>query len=118
MRKRFDEYVEELTRLADTQTAADLAAMSATRRVYGLTQALINHHMTHVARIAAVELPPGPELATLAMPKSTITGERLASKARGMATQAAKCESTFIAAGSLRTSSSSWVTPPIRFRRR
>ena len=99
MRKKFDDAVEEVSKLAATQTSADLRAMSTTRRLHSLTAALIEHHMTHVARIAKVALPPGPELVPLGLPKRAVTGERLAARARGMATEAQKYESTFVAAG-------------------
>jgi hypothetical protein len=99
MKKKFDETLAELARLGETQTAAELAAMSATRRVNVITQDLIEHHMSHVANIAAISLPPGLELAPLALPSEFQRGERLAAKARGMATAAQKFESTFIDAG-------------------
>ncbi len=100
MRKKFDDTVTELSKLAATQTSADLRAMSTTRKIYSLTTDLIEHHMSHIARIAAVTLPPGPELAPLALPKKRIqAGERLAAKARGMATEAEKYEAIFVDAG-------------------
>jgi hypothetical protein len=99
MRKKFDDTVEEVAKLAATQTSADLRAMSTTQRIRGLTTALIDHHMTHVARVAKVALPPGPELVPLGVPKRAVTGERLAARARGMATEAQKYESTFVQAG-------------------
>jgi hypothetical protein len=95
----FDETVEELKQLAATQTAADLRAMSSTRKIHSLTTDLIEHHMKHVARVAAVALPPGPELVPLSLPKKPVKGERLAARARGMATEAKKNEATFIDAG-------------------
>ena len=100
MRKKFDDTVTELSKLAATQTSAELRAMSTTRKIHSLTTELIEHHMSHIARIAAVTLPPGPELAPLALPKKRIqTGERLAAKARGMATEAQKYQAIFIDAG-------------------
>lgn len=99
MRKKFDEVVAELTRLAATQTSADIGALTATREVAVITQDLVQHHMAHVANIASLELPPGPALAPLALPSDNQKGERLAARARGMATAAEKFASTFISAG-------------------
>ena len=55
--------------------------------------------MAPIAHIAGAELPPTPELAPLAMPKTRQNGERLIGQARGMAAEAAKYESTFVQAG-------------------
>jgi hypothetical protein len=99
MRKKLDDITADLTSLAATQTSSGLASMSLTMKINALTKDLIDHHMSHVARIAAVELPPGPELVPLGMPKKYVAGERLVARARGMATQAVKFESTFITAG-------------------
>jgi hypothetical protein len=98
-RKKLDDAVVEITQIAAVQAGAGMAARSATRTLLGLTASLVNHHMKPIARIAAAELPPVPELAPLSLPKENQTGERLVALARGMAAEAAKYESTFVHAG-------------------
>jgi hypothetical protein len=99
MRKQLDKAIADLKQLAATQTANDLAAKSVTRKLGMLSETLIEHRMAAVARIAAVALPPGPEIAPLSKPKANQTRERLVALARGMAREAKKFESTFVEAG-------------------
>jgi hypothetical protein len=99
IKKKFDETVNELMKLGETQTAAEIAGQTATRRLAVITQELIEHHMSHVANIAALELPPGPALAPLSFPSEFQKGERLVARARGMATAAEEFKSTFLNAG-------------------
>lgn len=98
-RKKLDQSIAALTSLATAQSGNSFAEQSATQRQRGLTRALVVDHMEPIAVIAAADLPPTPEIAPLAMPKKSMTGERLVARARGMAVEAAKFEATFVQAG-------------------
>lgn len=98
-RRKLDDLVTKLSGTAVVQSGSRLAARSATRKLRVLTQALLDHHMAPIARIAKAELPPTPALAPLGMPKARETNERLVALARAMAGEAAKFRDTFIHAG-------------------
>lgn len=98
-RKKLDAAVVELAEAAVIQSGSALAAKSATSKQNILVQQLRDEHMWPIARLAAIELAPLPEISPLAMPKGTQTGERLVADARGMADEAEKFEPTLIEAG-------------------
>lgn len=99
MRRRLDQSIISLARMATAQTSNALASQSATQKVRLLTGELLTYHMAPISRIAGIALPHLPELGPLGMPPARETGERLVAVARGMAAEAAKYQTTLVQAG-------------------
>lgn len=98
-RRRLDELVTTAGAQAAEQSAADLDAQIATRRLHALRTSLLHDHMAPIAAIAAVETLSIPDLAPLRMPPRWASPELLRAHAAGMALAAAPFAGIFLAAG-------------------
>jgi len=99
-RVKLDTQVADLTAHARTQSGSHLAAQGATQTQTVARQKLLKKHMEPIARIAAAELPPTPELKPLQMPKRKgPTTDVLHATAMGMADEAEKHSAIFTGAG-------------------
>lgn len=96
-RRQLNQVVAQLAAFAATQsgkkTAGDVAHAKALR------VALVDDHMTVIARIAAVDLPQTPQLQNLRMPKGKLTLAKLVAYAHAMANTATPHSDIFVAAG-------------------
>lgn len=123
-RLKLDTQVADLTAHARTQSGSHVAAQSATQTQTAARQKLLKKHMEPVARIAAAELPPTPELKPLQMPKrKKPSADVLHAAAMGMADEAEKYTAVFTGAGlpddfvaQLRTAADA-LLPPLDARR-
>lgn len=98
-RQKLAEAIAALSTHVSGQAGSTLASRGSTQKHYALRRALIRDHMSHVARIAAADLPRTPELVPLRMPAQNLPAEKLAAAAYGMAETAKPLASVFIAAG-------------------
>lgn len=98
-RANLNAVVDELTAAAAVQFSSNVAAQSATQTQRVRTHALLREYVRPIVSMAAANLPPLPEITPLGMPSARETGERLVAAARGMATEVAKYEATFVRAG-------------------
>jgi hypothetical protein len=98
-RKKLASTIAALETAVAEQAGTSAIAKGGTSRYLALRLALVRDHMTPIARIAGIELPPTPEMSALRMPQSAWKVERLAAAARGMAQAAEPFAAEFINAG-------------------
>jgi len=98
-RQKLADAIASLSTHVSGQAGSSLASRGATQKHYALRRALIRDHMSHVARIAAADLPRTPELVPLRMPPQNLPAEKLAAAAYGMADAAKPFVTVFTAAG-------------------
>jgi hypothetical protein len=98
-RMKLDKLMADIKRHVTNQSGNELTAQIKTKKIKALRRALVRDHMTHIARIAAAELPDHPDLSPLRLPKKAPSLERLIAHARGMAAMAKTHAPVFVAAG-------------------
>jgi len=98
-RQKLADAIAALSMHVSGQAGSNLASRGATQKHYARRQALIRDHMSHVARIAAADLPRTPELVPLRMPPQNLPAEKLAAAAYGMAEAAKPFVNVFTSAG-------------------
>ena len=97
-RRKLDAQVVELDAHVKAQGGNGLAARDATLSQAAAREVLLREHMAPIARVAAAELPPSPELQPLRLPTRRLSTEVLYAAAISMADAAEPRAAVFIAA--------------------
>ena len=98
-RKRLDAMIATLSAHANGQDGNKRSAQDNTKQQHVLRLELLRDHMEPIARTARVELPSGPGLEPLRMPKRKTNTEQLVAAAHGMAIAAQPHAAALITAG-------------------
>lgn len=98
-RRKLSSQLADLNRFAATQFGSSRDSEGFTQKKSTLRTVLVTQHMAPIARVAAADLPKGPDLADLSMPSSKVSTQVLHGAAMGMASHADRHSATFVAAG-------------------
>lgn len=98
-RKKLDAQVAELMARSAAQDSSRIASLNATQLQYERRVVVLRDHMTPIARIAAAEVEPGPDIHALTMPARGASTQQLYAAAMGMAEAAEPYAAMFVNAG-------------------